>query len=665
MLAVQTDMKAPGDVNEVTLAISVDGKVSHVFTSEVAPNGDVYFPATVAITEPENADAIVRIRVLASRFGEVRVLREAITKVPKGGRVALLRMPLRFADFGTSGSGTVPTAVPAGATDGGVAIAAEGLTGDAWDPFVNVSNLCGSDKTSDNGECIDANIDSETLPPFVESEVFGGGDRSGANATCFDVAGCFADSVSLTPIDPVACTFAKPQGLAEINVAVAAPGVGEPIEGSDIGLVPLDPGKGGFTDDGNVITIPKVFCRTPDPTKPSPKLKVTGVFASAKCAPKTENATLCGPAFVGNQGGRDAGGGGRLVVDASTLPPRPDGGPDGPPPLVDGGGFDGGNGFVDVGASESAVTALTVVGNKLYFVRGSPPGNPTAFGGVFKIENTGNAFQSLPLAGEHTPGAGISLAFGLAHSNGRIGWSKNYNDADPSAAVFTQLGASPQRSESGVVSGYRGVAASTNNIYWLETQKVVRLETLNPPAFTVAPTPAYERPGATFTSFAISFADRLFIGRNDGKVESCLDASTSCPLSFNTDVSAETGNVLGIAPVDGALPLVAYYVQDGVKAGLHAARDTDAQTLEVPFTPIAVETGHPYPLVVAGGQIFFAVPDGGGSIHRVKIGEKTPAVLAAGQGTVYSIAADGAFVYWSYGNAQGSGGIRKAPIPPP
>src|SRR5687767_15699577 len=90
MLAVNTDMKAPKDVNAVSVTISTNNTVKHNVIGRVTPQGDILLPATLAVVEPDEENASIRIRVMAFQERKARVLRDVRTSIPKGGRVVLL-----------------------------------------------------------------------------------------------------------------------------------------------------------------------------------------------------------------------------------------------------------------------------------------------------------------------------------------------------------------------------------------------------------------------------------------------------------------------------------------------------------------------------------------------------------------------------------------------
>src|SRR5258706_9804450 len=65
IMAVSTDMKAPKDVSIVSITISTNNTIKHNFIGRVTPDGEVKIPATLAIAEPDDPNASIRIRVVA------------------------------------------------------------------------------------------------------------------------------------------------------------------------------------------------------------------------------------------------------------------------------------------------------------------------------------------------------------------------------------------------------------------------------------------------------------------------------------------------------------------------------------------------------------------------------------------------------------------------
>lgn len=290
MIAVQTDLVAPKDVSAVGLFISSDGKPVFSDTRDTAPNGEVHFPATIAVIADENRPgAVIKIRAVAfTSDARVRVLRDAITTVPRG-RTALLRMPLLWIN---DGSGT-------GSRADTLAAASVRPLDNSLDVLSNVQSTC-TDPTQTyvDGECRDANVDSSALVDYHEEEIFGGGHADGTDGSCFDVKACFASAVPLTLAAD--CSAVLPQGFRaddpNLSLAIAlkqAPSGAAASTGECLGngacLVPLDQGT-SFTSSGNTVHLPAAVC------KRIAENVALGVVASRACAAKTDAQPACGPA---------------------------------------------------------------------------------------------------------------------------------------------------------------------------------------------------------------------------------------------------------------------------------------------------------------------------------------------------------------------------------
>src|SRR5258708_28491476 len=106
VVAISTDMQTPKDIDIVSVFVSTNSVPKLDFLGRVAPDGSVTMPSTLAILEPDDPNAEVRIRVTAFLGQKARVLRDVMTTVPHQ-RTALLRVPLSFLDDG-SATGTLP-----------------------------------------------------------------------------------------------------------------------------------------------------------------------------------------------------------------------------------------------------------------------------------------------------------------------------------------------------------------------------------------------------------------------------------------------------------------------------------------------------------------------------------------------------------------------------
>lgn len=304
MVAVQTDLAAPKDVAAVGLYITSDGRPIFGDTRSVAPNGEVKFPATIAVLgDTERPRAVVKIRAVAFKSnGDVRVLRDVITTIPKG-RTGLLRTPLLWINEG-SGSGN----------RGQLLQSASLRPRDATsDGFARLTSACPDGQTFLEGECGDARVDGESLPEYADKDVFGGGDAAGKGGRCFDVAACFSSPIQVA-LDPASCTGTLPgMPIDEPNLsfAVALPSSAEAGEclGNGSCLVPLDKGTGWKAKQG-AIEFPKALCRR------IADGKAKGIVASKACPSKDITTPSCGPASAVSPTG--PGGGGGIDAGASA-----------------------------------------------------------------------------------------------------------------------------------------------------------------------------------------------------------------------------------------------------------------------------------------------------------------------------------------------------------
>jgi hypothetical protein len=255
MLAITTDMKAPKDVNAVAVSITTNGLVKASFIGRVTPQGDILLPGTLAIVEPDDKNAVIRIRVMAFQNQKPRVIRDVRTTAPPNGRTALLRIPLNFVNDGKVAgndlpNGLVPDPVPGtenlsppasstssstpAADSGAGAVGTKDLSpsGGDFDFMLNFQPKdCPNpqDDTIINGECHDSYIDPASLPDFDAAEL---GDSTGQTGACFDLAKCFAGAVD----------------------------TGQGAGGNDGGTGPVDAGSGGADSSAPALDAgPKPF----------------------------------------------------------------------------------------------------------------------------------------------------------------------------------------------------------------------------------------------------------------------------------------------------------------------------------------------------------------------------------------------------------------------
>jgi hypothetical protein len=245
ILAVQTDMSLPKDVDEVRIEVTSFGNV--VFKNRYPVGaGGLRIPATLGILPGANARALVTIRVIAIQRGKPRMLREVVTTVPSA-RLATLRLPIQWLSDGSAKVQGDPTA-----TDGGTSFRSlHPAAGEIGDEII--VSTCPPEQTNIAGECVDWNVDSDTLPDYSAEDVFGGGKEDGTGGACFDTLGCMQDAVTVHPDG--SCTIVPPAaqpGL--VNVALRLPLGGDGICDDANCYIPLDSAAGSGwvgTSDGS------------------------------------------------------------------------------------------------------------------------------------------------------------------------------------------------------------------------------------------------------------------------------------------------------------------------------------------------------------------------------------------------------------------------------
>jgi len=260
VLSFQTDMSVPKDVSAVVLSITSSGRTLFEEQYNVGPTG-VKLPSTFGVVEGEK-DEPVTIKLIALKGTKPVVLREVVTKIPKG-RVAGMKMPIEWLCSGES------------SVKGEIRQAAE--------------NQCPAGQTCSAGSC----VPSDSFPlddPYDAKNVFGGGDDKGQGGSCFSTESCFSavQTVLVTPVDDgTSCAFTL-DGVR--NVALEpedrTTGIATGPNGTGPFLVPLDQGKTGFELQGSRVTLPRAVC-----TRTAKGLRV---YATRSCSPKTNRTPTCG-----------------------------------------------------------------------------------------------------------------------------------------------------------------------------------------------------------------------------------------------------------------------------------------------------------------------------------------------------------------------------------
>jgi alpha-tubulin suppressor-like RCC1 family protein len=314
MLAITTDMQAPKDVDVVSVYVTTDGAPKFNYLGRVLPDGTVTLPSTLAVVEPDQAGAQVRIRVTAFKTNaggsaDAKVLRDVLTTVPHQ-RVALLSLPLDFVDDG-SGSGNLPGMLVPGD-------APEGIT--SFDPtqLTSACDFTNKQQTMIVGVCASAVIDSSTLPTYDPSQVFGDGGPS----SCFPADTCFANAMTVAGTQGSSCSFAVPSGVdpATLNVGFVTNATGACLPSGECYVpLPSDPNEGWTVQGGSVELAAGVCAKLGN--------GIGLAVSTGACPSKTTALPVCQPGETqagSADGGLDAT---TQSGDASTLDGSVEGGP--------------------------------------------------------------------------------------------------------------------------------------------------------------------------------------------------------------------------------------------------------------------------------------------------------------------------------------------------
>ena len=339
ILAISTDMQAPKDIDVVSLYIETGGVPKFDYLGRVLPDGTVSLPSTLAVVEPDDPSAQVRIRITVFKTqpdgsAQARVVRDVLTTVPHQ-RTAMFRLPLNFLDDG-SAAGTLPAmyvpnpngGVPEGDTSYGPTDPVPTDTG-----YITTTCDFSQGLTSVAGTCVNANFDSSAAPDYEEEAVFGDGGTPDTPA-CFHVDQCFAARTLVQPSTVTmnsdgSCSFALTQGEdgQDWNCALqTADGTGTCIgpNGGPPCLVPLesDPGEGFTINPGQSLSMVPGVCKKLFPTNGKPAAQL--YLDKTSCATKVEAAPVCQPIPTSAGGPADAaapvGDSGAAPEDAGAFP---------------------------------------------------------------------------------------------------------------------------------------------------------------------------------------------------------------------------------------------------------------------------------------------------------------------------------------------------------
>lgn len=257
MLSLTTDLAPPQDFDHVTVEVLSFG--STAFKNEYAVGaGALTLPATLGIRAGEKAGAPVTLRISAKQQGTVRFLREIVTTIPEQ-RIATLGVEIEWLCLDQVEANSQSEA----------------------------RSLCPQGETCEHGECVSAELDSEWLPDYLPSRIFGGGDGTGSGE-CFDTLACFAEGREV-PIELEGCSvYAIPTGQA--SLALIRPPHTEGICGPEACLVPLSAEMMvGWDAESEMLVLPKAVCDH------LVEGDVLGVAVTTACIQKTIGLPTCGP----------------------------------------------------------------------------------------------------------------------------------------------------------------------------------------------------------------------------------------------------------------------------------------------------------------------------------------------------------------------------------
>ncbi len=196
MLALQTDMALPQDINRVRLQVlSEQGRVEFDQTFTVGAKGQARIPATFAIVAPEGRAARVEVRLIGFNAQGPRTFNKTITTVPRD-RIATLRMPIQWL------------------CDDSVVDLGENSYESKCAPIGDEEAACRA------GTCQKVSVREDTLPTFAPPDVFGGGnDPDDASGQCFDTVACFNLGLRVVPDEQCRVQLSAPAALP-INFAL-------------------------------------------------------------------------------------------------------------------------------------------------------------------------------------------------------------------------------------------------------------------------------------------------------------------------------------------------------------------------------------------------------------------------------------------------------------
>jgi hypothetical protein len=266
VVAIDTDMDLPDQVDELHLRIEYRNQVKFDDQFEVGAGGVHRLPATFTVWTHAASTAPVTVKLAGSKRGEEgrdwRTYREVTLPVPRD-RSATLRMPIQWLCKGQ---------------------AKAALDDSSFEP--RGMSTCDEGYACRAGQCERIAIDEEELDDYRPEDVFGGG-KTPDQGSCFDTVQCMSLASEVVP--DADCTFPRPDG-EDFNVALRVLNDGICDASGVRCFVPLDAESSeGWSFDGDRVKLPPAVCS---------KLEdgdVRGVLVGDSCAMKKAGVPTCGP----------------------------------------------------------------------------------------------------------------------------------------------------------------------------------------------------------------------------------------------------------------------------------------------------------------------------------------------------------------------------------
>ncbi|MDI1476539.1 hypothetical protein [Polyangium sp. y55x31] len=645
ILALQTDMSLPKDIDRIRIVVSYEDTGGIVFQENydriVDPDNarPIRLPATLSIVANETETRPIRVKVLAFRglltqgnFVDplIRVVRDAVTTVPRD-RVVTLPVPIEFLCDGAARPKTDPSGKPLRDDEGKLIY----------------ESTCGDGLTCRAGKCVTEVVPEKDLDAYDPEGVFGGGTGNG-DGTCFDTGTCFEGATGLDldlaafDADGTTCRAAVPSGMFTAGIF----NVGLETQGSGMCtaqgcFVALDAeSDGGWKAEGaNAVSLPPAVC---EKFRKAEIARVVGTPAGpAPCEQKRTSIPTCGPwSSTGN---------------ALYSPPDPN-----EPTIVVGG--------------QVNPNALAVDGTGIYWTTQGDLATKEVPGAVKMVPRTGGTpavvaiAKGVPQGLIIDPRGFVLWTDATDNANGRLGWAPFGEPSAPSENVLVEGLLQPA-----------GVAVNGKRVFVTELggDRVSGMETVvdasgaltrgvdvpitnvNPAG--VAPFSVVAAVDSTMKTL-VCFGYQGTTGNADGVV-ACNDGASSfvvatgqkTPRSLTFELDDQQNAVaLAWAELDpqGSIVRAVY------TPGVGFSQGQPILTAISRPTGIALDTSGP-------GTILYYTSAGDGSVMGYDVAQQATFEVASKRNNPSAVAVDDAFVYWVEGGTPNTkeGAIFKAPKP--